>query len=197
MTKHLLGAAAAALLLAVPGAASAQRAAPSSILIVDTDRVLATCTACVAASAQLQTQAQAFQTRQQQIQTQLRTEGQPIQTAVNALNGRAPDPALQTRITGFQTRQQQLAQELQGRQQTLESTQQNVSRQIGEKLITIVEQVRAQHGATIAIAKGSTLANDNAVDVTAEVLTLVNQQLPSVSVTPLPAPPPGRQPQGR
>src|SRR4051812_28924193 len=179
MTKYLLGAAAAALLLAVPGAASAQRATPSSILIVDTDRILSTCTACVSASSQLQAQAQALQTRQQQIQTQLRTEGQPIQTAVNALNGRAPDPALQTRITGFQTRQQQLAQELQGRQQTLESTQQNVSRQIGERLITIVEQVRAQHGATIAIAKGSTLANDNAVDVTAEVLTLVNQQLPS------------------
>jgi Skp family chaperone for outer membrane proteins len=197
MTKYLLGAATAALLLAVPGAASAQRATPSSILIVDTDRVLATCTACVAATAQLQAQGQAFQTRQQQIQAQLRTEGAPIQTAVNALNGRQPDPALQTRITGFQTHQNQLAQELQGRQQTLESTQQNVSRQIGERLIAIVEQVRAQHGATVAIAKGSTLANDNTVDVTSEVLTLINQQLPSVSVTPLPAPPPGTQPQGR
>ena len=197
MTKHLLGAAAAALLIAIPGAALAQRAAPSSILIVDTDRILGTCTACTAAQTQLQAQLTALQQRSQQIQTQLRTEGTPIQTAVNALAGRQPDAALQTRITAFETRQQQLAQELQGRQQTLESTQQNVTRQIGGKLIAIVEQVRSTHGATIAIAKGTTLANDNAVDVTNEVLALLNQQLPSVSVTPLPAAPAGTQPQGR
>ena len=197
MTKHLLGAAAAALLIAIPGAALAQRAAPSSILIVDTDRILGTCTACTAAQTQLQAQLTALQQRSQQIQTQLRTEGTPIQTAVNALAGRQPDAALQARITGFETRQQQLAQELQGKQQTLESTQQNVTRQIGTKLVALVEQVRAAHGATIAIAKGTTLANDNAVDVTNEVLALLNQQLPSVSVTPLPAAPPGTQPQGR
>ena len=161
MTKHLLGAAAAALLIAIPGAASAQRAAPSSILIVDTDRILGTCTACTAAQTQLQAQLTALQQRSQQIQTQLRTEGTPSQTAVNALAGRQPDAALQARITGFETRQQQLAQELQGKQQTLESTQQNVTRQIGGKLIAIVEQVRSTHGATIAIAKGTTLANDN------------------------------------
>lgn len=197
MTKHLLGAAAAALLIAIPGAAVAQRAAPSSILIVDTDRILNTCTACVSANAQLQSQLTALQQRGQQIQTQLRTEGQPIQTAVNALGGRQPDAALQGRITAFETRQQQLAQEIQGKQQTLESTQQNVTRQIGTKLVALVEQVRAAHGATIAISKGATLANDNAVDVTNEVLNLLNQQLPSVSVTPLPAPPPGQQPAGR
>jgi outer membrane protein len=197
MNKYSLGAAVAALSLAIPGAALAQRATPSSILIVDTDRILAQCTACVAATSQLQAQGQALQQRQQQIQTQLRTEGQPIQTAVQALNGRQPDAALQGRITAFNTRQEQLAQELQGRQRTLESTQANVSRQIGERLIAIVEQVRNTRAATIAIAKGSTLANDNAVDVTTEVLNLLNQQLPSVSVTPLPAPPPGQQPQGR
>ena len=90
-----------------------------------------------------------------------------------------------------------LAQELQGKQQTLESTQQNVTQQIGTKLVAIVEQVRAAHSATIAISKGATLANDNSVDVTNEVLNLLNQQLPSVSVTPLPAPPPGQQPAGR
>ena len=41
-------------------------------------------------------------------------------------------------------------------------------------------------GASIAIAKESTLANDTSIDVTTEVLTALNQQLPSVSVTPLP-----------
>lgn len=197
MTKIMFGAAMAALLLAAPGAAFAQRAAPSSILIVDTDRIMQSCTACVAANAQLQAQAQQFQQRQQQVQQQLRTEGQPIQTAVQALNGRAPDAALEQRATTFQQHQQQFEQELQTRQQTFESTQANVQRQIGQKLIAIAEQVRAQRSATVVVPKNTSLANDNSVDITNEVLTLLNQQLPSVSVTPLPAPAPGQQPQGR
>jgi hypothetical protein len=48
------------------------------------------------------------------------------------------------------------------------------------------------------MAKNSTIANDNAVDVTTEVLTALNQQLPSVSVTPLPQQQSqSKQPQGR
>jgi Skp family chaperone for outer membrane proteins len=191
MNKLAFGAALAVLSLAVPGAALAQ----STILVVDTDRVMTECTACRAANAQLQSQATALQQRQQQAQQQLRTEGQPIQTAVAALNGRQPDAALQTRITAFQTRQEQLAQELQGRGATLQSTQAHVSQQIGQRLIAIVEQVRARRRATIAISKGSTLANDSAADVTAEVLTALNQQLPSVSITPLPQQ--QQQPAGR
>ncbi|MBV9077716.1 MAG: OmpH family outer membrane protein, partial [Methylobacteriaceae bacterium] len=146
MTKYLFGAATAALLLAMPGAASAQRGGAAGILIVDTDRIMGTCTACVAANAQLRTQAQSIQARQQQIQQQLGTEGQPLQTAVQALGGRQPDAALQQRITAFQQHQQQFEQELQGRQQTFDSTRENVTRQIGQRLIAIVEQVRAQRG---------------------------------------------------
>ena len=191
MNKLAFGAALAALSLAIPGAALAQ----STILVVDTDRVMTECTACRTANAQLQSQATALQQRQQQAQQQLRTEGQPIQTAVAALNGRQPDAALQTRITTFQNNQQRLAQELEGRGATLQSTQAHVSQQIGQRLITIVEQVRARRRATIVISRGSTLANDTAADVTAEVLTALNQQLPSVSVTPLPQQ--QQQPAGR
>ena len=191
MNKLAFGVALAAFSLAVPGAALAQ----STILVVDTDRVMTECTACRAANAQLQSQATALQQRQQQAQQQLRTEGQPIQTAVAALNGRQPDAALQTRITTFQNNQQRLAQELEGRGATLQSTQAHVSQQIGQRLITIVEQVRARRRATIVISRGSTLANDSAADVTAEVLTALNQQLPSVSVTPLPQQ--QQQPAGR
>lgn len=189
----------AALSLALPGAAQAQRGGPApSVLIVDTGRVFDECTACRAATAQLQTQATSLQQRQQQIRQQLNTEGQPIQTAVTALNGRQPDAALQTRITAFQNRQQQLAQELQGRNATLESTQAHVTKQIGDRLISIVEQIRATRRAGIVISKQSTLASDNAIDVTADALTALNQQLPSVSVTPMPQPPaPAAQPQGR
>ena len=63
--------------------------------------------------------------------------------------------------------------------------------------IQVVEQIRARRGASIAIAKDSTLANDSAIDVTTEVLAALNQALPSVSVTPLPQQQQQQQPQGR
>ena len=50
----------------------------------------------------------------------------------------------------------------------------------------IAEQVRARRQGEIVIGKSATLASNTANDVTAEVLAALNQQLPAVSVTPLP-----------
>ena len=44
-----------------------------------------------------------------------------------------------------------------------------------------------QRGANIALDQQQTMAAAKGVDVTDAVLALLNQQLPSVSVTPLPA----------
>ena len=203
MKTLAFGAALAALAVALPGAAEAQKkrgaeAAAPAVLIVDTNKIFEDCTACRAARTQLQSAATGLEQRQLQIRQQLSTEGQPLQSAVNALGGRAPDPALKARITAFENRQQQLAQELQGRQATLQSTEAHVTKQIGDRLIAIVEQIRATRRAEIVISKQSTLANDNAIDVTADALAQLNTQLPSVSVTPMPqTAPPAAQPQGR
>ena len=192
MKKILISTAVALSALAVPTAALAQ--ARPAILIVDSERILSDCTACKSASAQLQSKQAALRTRAQQLQTQLQTEGKPIQAAVDALNGKAPDAALQARIKAFQTKEQSAQQELATGQRSLESTAANVQQQIGTRLITIVEQVRASRGAAIVLSKNSTMANDNTIDVTTDVLTALNQQLPAVSVTPLPQ---QTAPQGR
>jgi Skp family chaperone for outer membrane proteins len=200
MTKYLLGAAAAALLLAIPGAASAQRGAAGPILIVDTERVLSECNACRSANAQLQTQVTQARQRADALAAPLRTEQQSLETAVRALNGRAPDPALQARITAFQGRQNTATQEMQGRQQNLESIQANINRQIGERLGPVITTIMNQHGASIVLAKGATLASVDPIEVTNEVLTALNAALPSVVVAPMPQQPaaaPGTQPQGR
>jgi Skp family chaperone for outer membrane proteins len=169
----------------------------ADILIVDSDRVLTDCTACKAANTQLQQRQAALKSRAETLQTQLQTEGKPIQTAIDALNGKDPDAALMARIDAFETKQRNAQQELGNGQQTLQSTLAHVQQQIGTKLVSVVEQVRARRGASVVMAKNSTIANDNAVDVTTEVLTALNQQLPSVSVTPLPQQPQSKQPQGR
>lgn len=172
----------AAALLA-PSAASAQNA---PILIVDTDTVLRTCTACQSAQTQLQSRQNTMQTRAQTLQTQLQTEGAPIQKAFEALNGKEPDAALKARITAFQTRERAAQQEMQTAQTTLQSTASHVQQQLGVRLIQIVEQVRARRSASVIVSKNSTLANSTAIDVTTEVLTGLNAALPAVSVTPLP-----------
>ena len=197
MNKLLFGSALAVLAAAAPATVSAQRLSPTVVAVVDVQRVSAECTACRAANTQLQQQLQQAQTRAQQLQQPLQTEGQALQTAVRALNGKQPDAALQTRITAFQQRENTASQELAGRQRNLQSIQAHVNQQIGARLGPIINSVMQARGATIVVDRVATLAVAPSVDITNDVLTQLNQQLPSVSVTPLPQQPAAQQPQGR
>jgi outer membrane protein len=184
MKKTVLLLAAAASALTFSGTAAAQQR--PAVLVVDTDRILNECTACKAAATQLQSQVQQGRTRAQTLESQLKPEETSLQTAVRALNGKQPDAALQARIAAYETKARQAQQELANRENTLQSTQAHVQQQIGRRLVQIVEQSRARRQASVVVNKGNTLASDTAIDITGEVLAAVNQQLPSVSVTPLP-----------
>lgn len=195
MKSLLIASAISVALLAVP--ATAQRLTPTVVAVVDTDRISRECTACRAAQTQLQTQGTALRTRAQALQTQLQTTGAPIQTAVTALNGRAPDAALQGRITAFQTQQNSAQQEIARSEQTFRSTQANVSQQISTRLLPIINTVSAARGAAVTVDRGGVLFAAPNLDITNDVLAQLNQQLPSVSVTPLPAQAATARPQGR
>ena len=195
MKKLALSLAVAVSALTVPGTAHAQQR--PGVLVVDTDRILSECTACKAAATQLQSQLQAGRTRAQQLDASLKPEAEALEKAVQALGGRQPDAALQARIAAFRTKQQQGQTELSNRENTLQSTQAHVQQQIGRRLVQIVEQSRARRQASIVVSKGNTLASDTSIDITGEVLTALNQQLPAVSVTPLPQQQQQTRPQGR
>lgn len=192
MKKTLILSAAAAL-VAMSTPAQAQR---TGIIVVDTDRILSECTACRAASTTLQGQETQLTQRAQALDAQLKPERDAIQAAVRALGTRQPDAALQQRITAYQTREQQARTELENRQRQLQSTVAHVRQQVGSRAAQITEQVRARRQAAVAIPKSGVIATDNSVDVTSEVLAALNQQLPAVSVTPLPQQQQA-QPQGR
>ena len=194
MKKLALSLAVAVSALTLSGTAEAQRA---SILVVDTDRILNDCTACKAAAATLQTQIQQARQRAQQLETSLKPEAEALEKSIQALSGRQPDAALQARIAAFRQKQQQGATELSTRENSLQSTQAHVQQQIGRRIVQIVEQSRARRQASVVLSKGNTLASESAVDITGEVLAAVNQQLPSVSVTPLPQQQQPARPQGR
>ena len=197
MKNRIAAALLAATALAAP--AMAQRAPATVTIVINSDRIYRDCNACRTAQTQLQSQVAALRTRQQTLETQLRPEGQAIQTAVNALAGKQPDAALQNRVKAFQQKQDQANQELQRGQQNIQSIQANVVRQINERLQPVINQVMTQKGANVAVDEGSTLAHSQATDATNEVLAALNTALPSVSLTPLPQQqqPQQQTPQGR
>jgi Skp family chaperone for outer membrane proteins len=181
----------------LPTAALAQRAPAAMIIVVDSARIYRECTACRTAQASLQSQANALQSRQQTLAGPLRTEGQAIQTAINALNGKEPDAALRNRIQAFQTKERQASEELQRSQANLQSIQQNVLRQINARLGPAVNQVMVARGANLAVDVDATLAHAAGTDATSAVLAALNSALPAVSLTPLPAQQQPAQPSGR
>jgi Skp family chaperone for outer membrane proteins len=191
-------AALAASAAAIPSAAIAQRAPAAIVIVVDSDRIYRECTACKSAQTQLQTKVTALQARQKSLADGLRPEGQSIQTAIRALNGKDPDAALRTRVQAFQAKEEAANKELQGGQTNLQSIQANVLRQINAKMSPVINQVMTARGANIAVDVGATLAHAQATDATADVLAGLNAALPSVSLTPLPASAQQQQqPQGR
>ena len=196
MNKIIFGALTAAAVI-LPAAAQAQRAPAAVIVSVNTDRIARECTACRAATTQIQSQTTALRTRAQTLGQQLQTEGKPIQDAINALAGKNPDAALQARVTAFQTKQQNAERELQTAERNIQSTQAHVNQQIGVRLRTIISSVATARGANLAVDTAATLYAAPAVDVTDVVLAQLNQQLPAVSVTPLPQQQPAANPQGR
>jgi outer membrane protein len=195
MRKIAITAAFAAMVL-TPVGASAQAIPGAVIAVVDLEKVSSECTACKAAKTALEGQVTALKSREAALAAPLKTEGQSLQTAVEALKGKDPDAALQARIKAFQAKQQQGAQEIARQTNQIQRNQAYVSQQISTKLGPIYQQVMQRRGANVMVEAGATLASGANLDVTNDVLAALNQQLPSVSTT-APAAPAQQQPQGR
>jgi Skp family chaperone for outer membrane proteins len=188
--------AAFAAMVLTPVGVSAQAIPGAVIAVVDVEKVSSECTACKAAKTALEGQVTALKSREATLAAPLKTEGQSLQAAVEALKGKEPDAALQARIKAFQTKQQQGAQEIARQTNQIQRNQAYVSQQISTKLGPIYQQVMQRRGANVMLEAGATLASGANLDVTNDVLAALNQQLPSVSTT-APAAPAQQQPQGR
>ena len=195
MRNIAMTAAFAAMVLA-PAAASAQAIPGAVVAVVDLEKVSSDCTACKAAKTALEGRVAALKSREAALAAPLKTEGQSLQTAVEALKGKEPDAALQARIKAFQTKQQSGASEIQRQTVQIQRNQAYVSQQISTKLGPIYQQVMQRRGANVMVEAGATLAAGANLDVTNDVLAALNQQLPSVGTT-APAAPAQQQPQGR
>ena len=196
MNKLLISAALAVTAL-TPSAAMAQAIPAAVIAVVDLERVTSQCNACKTANAALRSQVTGLQNREKALATPLETEGKALQAAVTALNGKQPDAALENRIKAFETKRQQGQQELARHQQQIQRNQAYISQQISAKLGPIYQQVMQRRGANIMLEVGSTLASGATLDVTNDVLTALNTQLPSVQTTAPAQQQQQQRPQGR
>jgi outer membrane protein len=180
---------------AVATPALAQRVPAAQVAVVDLARVGRECTACKTAGAALQSQVTAFNTRRQQLNTQLQPERQQLQAAVTALNGKQPDAALTQRIQAFQQKEASAAQELERQQTQIQRNQAHISQQINAKLAPLLQPAMDRRGANILMDSDAALRFATTVDVTNDVLAALNAVLTSVSTT-APAQP-AQNPQGR
>jgi len=194
--------AAAIIAAALPTGAIAQQRVPAAVIaVVNTDRVLRECVACVSATAALQAQDTNFQQRRQALLAPLQPEEQALQaevTRIQGLSGAArttAENALRPRVEAFNQRRQTAAQELQTLQQNFESTRVHVGVQLNRALEPIYNQVMTARGANLIISTDARLGNAPALDVTNDVLASLNRSLPAVSITPMPQQaPPAAQP---
>ncbi|WP_294123753.1 OmpH family outer membrane protein [Sphingomonas sp.] len=174
----------------------AQQVPNAQVAVVDLDRIGRDCNACKAAATTLQSQVNAFNTRRQQLNTQLQPERTTLQTAVNALNGKQPDAALTTRLQAFQQKEVAAAQELEKQQNQIQRNQAYISQQINAKLAPLLQPAMQKRGANILLDGGAAIRFAPTVDITNDVLASLNVALPSV-VTIAPAQPAQTSPQGR
>lgn len=175
----------------------AQQVPAATVAVVDLDRVGRECNACKAAGAALQSQVSAFNTRRQQLNTQLQPERTQLQTAVNALAGKQPDAALTARIQAFQQKEVAAGQELERQQTQIQRNQAYISQQINTKLAPLLQPAMTKRGANILLDSNAALRFAATVDVTNDVLAALNSVLPSVSTTAPAQPAQQQSPDGR
>jgi Skp family chaperone for outer membrane proteins len=190
MKTLLIGAVALASLLGA-SAASAQTAGPTNpgpvipgVCVFFNQQLLATSTA-----------GQAVQTRMSQLATEVQGELQPyatsIQTEATALQqGAATIPAAeqQTRRQALQQRAQEAQQLQQTREDELRYTLSEQRRLISVAVEPILVAIYQEKGCGILLDRESVFIMNPAMDVTGEVITRLNAQLPTLTFNRLPVP---------
>ena len=192
----LAASAATALLASVTAIAPAHaQAAPAAVaVLVDMEDVINSSTAGKGAQTQLQAQANALQSRVQQLRTGFDGEEQALQKAADGKT--MTQPQLEAKAKDLQTREAAAQNEIQTKQRQLQLNQQYVVKQINDAAQPIITAIMKEKGANVALARGVTLQASDSLDVTNLVTTRLNSALPSVQVN-APAQPAAAKPQGR
>jgi outer membrane protein len=174
--------------------AAAPAAAPavaSPVVVVDIERIVTQSSAGRGATATLRPQAEALEARVRTLREQFEREQQALQQGIQ--NNSITQQVAEQRIRDLQQRQQTAQTEVDGRQRALQASNQYVLQQINDALQPLISAVMRERSALIAVPRAATLQHAQGVEITQEVLTRLDRQLPRVNTTP-PAQPAAQPP---
>lgn len=167
---------------AQPAAQSATAAVASPVVVVDIERIVTQSAAGRGASATLRPQAEQLEQRVRTLRDQFAREEQALQQAIQ--NNSITQQVAEQRIRDLQQRQQTAQNEVNGRQETLQRSNQYVLQQINDAVQPIISAIMRERGALIAMPRAATLQHAQGVEITQEVITRLDRQLPRVNTTP-------------
>ncbi len=180
MTKTILGAALALTFLGFsPIVANAQMVEGARIVIVDFNRVTTESLVGQDVAAQLESNRVSVEARAGDLDTQLKSDEEELRRQRNII---APD-AFQERLRGFNQKQQEARDELQQRNLQHQRAAQQASLEIQRTLRTIILEVMNTHGATIVLDRAIIYHSTGGLDVTTEVIELLDRALSQFEVT--------------
>jgi outer membrane protein len=157
----------------------------STIITVDQNRVLVESAGGQDIRRKLQAIGQTIQSEIQSEQSALETEGRALEGRLANKSEEAirADAGLVSQMQSFQRKQQAFVQKRQIRQQELVQTEQNALTEFNTALGPILEQVLAERGADVMMARSSLVAANPALDATDLVISKINAVKPSVTVS--------------
>lgn len=156
----------------------------TTVVIIDTQRVLIE-------SAGGRDMAQKLEVIGQAIQSELSTERDALETEGKALQGRmsnlsrealAADTALQSQFAAFQRKQQVFQQKTAIRDREFQQTRSTALAEFDQALGPLIQQVAAERGAQLVLDRTTAIYSDPALDATNLLISKVNVAKPTVNV---------------
>jgi Skp family chaperone for outer membrane proteins len=178
--------------VAMPVQQAHAQAAQGSIVVLDTQALLAN-------SAAGRSLAQQLQAIQQQMVTELTTEERAIRDEETRLQQAASglsrdqllsNSTLTSQMAANDRRAQALQQRAEANQRDLGYTQMMAAQDFNRQLTPILNEVMTARGATIVLDRSAVVTMADGNNITQDVITRLDQRVPSVTVTRQTAPPP-------
>lgn len=167
------------LFLLLLAAAPAQAGAPpSAIAIVDVQRIMQESLAAKSVSQQLEARRSSFQTEIAAEEADLRQAEQTL----SKLRETAKPEAYAEREQALRQRFLTVERHVQARRKALDQAYTDSMNAVRKSIVEIVAAVSKEKGVTLSIVKQQVIWNDSAIDITEDVLTRLNKNVPKIEV---------------
>jgi len=160
------------------GPVAAQSAPALQVAVLDLPVILRDSTAAQGVREQIEQQRQRFQQELAQQEQALQAEGQQLEAQRTSMT----TEQIQTKQQEIAQRVQQLRQQSELRRQQLEDAFNQAMGQVRQSVIQILTDIAEARGYSLVLNKSTVLLSATEFDITNEVLTQLNQRLPSVQV---------------